>query len=78
MKKKAGKVVIPRNNPAQNTPSNQPTGAQVPGPHGAVMLNTTHIPANPPSAVNNTREDDKPLPVSMREGAMMANVKIKF
>ena len=68
VKKKVGRIVLPRNNPAQNTPSNQPTGVQVPGQHGAVMPNTTFIPANPPPTANNTREDDKPLPVSMREG----------
>ena len=78
VKKKAGRIVLPRNNPAQNTPSNQPTGAQVPGQHGAVMPNTTYIPANPPPTVNNTCEDDKPLPVSMREGAMKASVRNRF
>ena len=78
VKKKAGRIVLPRNNPAQNTPSNQPTGAQVPGQHGAVMPNTTFIPANPAPTGDNTRADDKPLPVSMREGAMRRNVKKKI
>ena len=44
---KAAKVTLPRNNPARNTPSNQPTGAQVSGPHAAVMPNTTYIPPKP-------------------------------
>ena len=66
-------VVLPINNPAQNTPSNQPTGASVPGPRGAVMANTgASMPANPAPVTNNTREDDKPLEKSMREGASPA------
>ena len=65
---KKQKVTIPRNNPANPTPSNQPTGAQVSGEHGAVMPNTSFIPPNPAPTVNNTRADDKPLPISIREG----------
>ena len=48
----------------------QPTGVQVPGPRGAVMPNTgTGMPANPAPTTTNVRQDEKPLPVSMREGA---------
>ena len=68
--KKPKTVTIPINNPAQYTASNQPTGAQVPGPHAAVMPNASGMPANPTPTVDNTRDDDKPLPKSMREGAM--------
>ena len=65
--------VLPLNNPAQNTPSHQPSGAQVPGPRSAVMPNTgASMPAHPTPTVNNTREDDKPLKKSMREGASPA------
>ena len=61
---------MPILNPVQNTPSHQPTGVQVPGPHGAVQPNTGgSMPANPTPVTNNTREDDKPLPKTVREGA---------
>ena len=32
------------------------------------MPNASSIPANPTPATNNTREDDKPLPKTVREG----------
>ena len=67
---KPAPVVLPITNSVQNTPSQQPSGAQVPGPRGAVMPNTgAAVPANPPPVTTNTREDDKPLKKSMREGA---------
>ena len=65
---KKSKVILPINNPAQGTSSNQPTGTTLPGPKQAVMPVTSSTPANPPPATNNTREDDKPLPKTVREG----------
>ena len=62
------KVVLPIDNPAQATPSNQPTGVQVSGQHGAVMPNTSLVPASLAPTGDNTRDDDKPIPVSIREG----------
>ena len=32
------------------------------------MPNASSVPANPTPSTNNTREDDKPLPKSVREG----------
>ena len=59
----------PTPNPAQKVPSQQPSGAQVEGPHRAVQANTGYaVPANPAPVANNTREDDKPLPLTAREG----------
>lgn len=66
VKVKKQKVTLPRNNAANPTPSNQPTGAQVTGPHGAVMPNKSFIPPNPTPTVETTRADDKPLPKSIR------------
>ena len=63
---KKQKVTLPRNNAANPTPSNQPTGAQVSGQHGAVMPNKSFIPPNPTPTVETTRADDKPLPKSIR------------
>ena len=41
----------------------------MPGPHRTVMPNTgASMPSNPTPTVDNTREDDKPLPKSVREG----------
>ena len=73
-KVKKQKVTLPINNPVQFTPSQQPTGAQVTGPQRAVMPNTgASMPANPAPTVDPTREDDKPLPKTIREG--LATVK---
>ena len=65
-------MVLPIDNPVQSTPSNQPTGVQVSGQHAAVMPNTSYTPANPAPSGDNTRADDKPLPVSIREGKLRA------
>ena len=66
----ADPVILPVNNAVQYTPSIQPTGVQVSGPHGAVQPNTgASMPANPTPVTTNTREDDKPLPKTVREGA---------
>ena len=68
---------MPINNPAQNTPSLQPTGVQLPGPKGAVMPNDSRAPANPTPTVDNTRVDDKPIPKSIRGGLLGAKANNK-
>ena len=68
---------MPINNPAQNTPSIQPTGVQLPGPKGAVMPNDSRVPANPTPTVDNTRVDDKPIPKSIRGVLLGAKADIK-
>ena len=51
-------------------PSQQPSGVSVSGKERAVQPNAgLFIPANLAPPVNKTREDDKPLNKTMREGA---------
>ena len=57
-------------NPVIPMPSHQPSGVTVPGPQRAVQPNIgLSIPASLAPPVNNTREDDKPLNKTFREGA---------
>ena len=57
-------------NPAIPMPSHQPSGVSVPGPQRAVQPNIgLSIPASLAPPTNNTREDDKPLNKTFREGA---------
>ena len=59
----------PVTNPVVPVPSNQPSGAQVAGPRGAVQPNTgLAVPASPAPTVNNTRQDEKPETKTMSEG----------
>ena len=51
-------------------PGNQPSGASVSGKERAVQPDGgLSIPANLPPSTNKTREDDKPLNKTVREGA---------
>ena len=57
-------------NPVVPMPSSQPSGVSVSGKERAVQPNAgLSIPANLAPPVNKTREDDKPLGKTMREGA---------
>ena len=57
-------------NPVVPMPSSQPSGVSVSGKERAVQPNGgLQIPANLPPSTNKTREDDKPLNKTMREGA---------
>ena len=57
-------------NPVIPMPSSQPSGVAVSGKERAVQSNGgLQIPVNLPPSTNKTREADKPLNKSMREGA---------
>ena len=71
-KSKNEPATLPANHLTQSTPSNQPAGTPLPGPKRAVMPVTSSNPAKPAPATNETREDDKPLKKSIREGLVVA------
>ena len=57
-------------NPVVPMPSSQPSGVSVSGKERTVQpTGGLQIPANLPPSTNKTREDDKPLNKTMREGA---------